>query len=442
MNKKESYDIMLRKIINLMFISLIISCSSPNKGEIDYKPFKMMVDSTFYSRDLELIESLEIEENENLILNEIYSLTINHELEQLVVCDPTNRTINLYDYKTGRIIGFRKAGIFLSDSLANSGRKYPRLKWRNYEKFEFVKLADYEKKGIDKSELRRLQNSFYIPIISDNKLYVLTLLYCQTISESNKKVITNRSSIIIFNTNLRIEKVIVTDSKSDLYPVPYTFNIDEKNKNFYVSATDFGNVQMYHKMDSLPLITKTDYNGDLKDGIFYLKDKYEKSQAGYKIPWLPKIVEIQNELYITQACDLSIYGFDNKKKFDLYNLPFNNDTGFVLYTDLKYYLDSPKLGLEQKRKNLIKLFPVHIVNSFSALGNLILQILIYDESVENGYYYILQEYSVDGKLISQTNVDDDTENRIKYMYYDDVNNYLLFFRKGKEKWTLERRGWM
>ncbi len=79
---------------------------------------------------------------------------------------------------------------------------------------------------------------------------------------------------------------------------------------------------------------------------------------------------------------------------------------------------------------------------FEGNGNIIVQLVVMDTTINNGYYYILQEYNTEGRLLSQTNIFDDKSSKIHYITFDNENNYLVIFRKSKILWAMERRKWL
>jgi len=427
------------KIYLILFLILISNCS--NNQSIDLLIEHNYVDTTFKSQKLDIVDKIELEENDSIIIHSIWASDINAHKNQMIICDPNNRLTVLFNYKTGRIFKTLRADLNLSDSLAASERIITKVKWRNNKSFKYIKISDYPKYGLTSRDLKLISNSFFVPIFVDDSILISTIIYCQSISPDNEKVVGNRTAIIRCDNNLKIINVNVLDINDQSYAIPYTFYYNKNNNKYIVSATDFAGWRHDKKTDSLPLISEFNYEGNIIENILYLSDKYSKSQSGYNIPWNSKVTAMNNEIFFTISSDLCVYGIKNRRKFSLINLPFSNDTGFALYQKMEYLLNNPEIGAEQQSKNLYKLFPVQIINCFKGNNNVIIQLIVSDYDVKNDYYYILQEYSVEGDLISQTNIFDDKDNKIMHISFDEVNNYLLLFKKSKIGWTLEKREW-
>jgi len=426
----------MRTCLNVLLLLVLFKCE--NNNSLKYEAIKCRIDTTVLSRNLQLADSITIEENDELILNSIWNVDLNTEADKIIICDPNNRTCNLYNYKTGKIIKFLKAGNYLSDSVAISGKEYPRFRWIKYKSYKNILIQDYNKYGIENSHLKFLQNAFYVPRFRESKVYFLSLIYCQTISVDNPldRLLSNRTAIVTCDSNLKIEKLSVLDLDDSSYAIPYNFFI--KNDNiFFISATDFASWRYYEKYSSLPLISKYNSDGSIIDISFRLSDNYSLAKSGYNIPWFTTIIGLNEKIFFTTSCDLTVYSEKNLKQFDFKNLPYSNDSSFIYYRKIIDNLDNKKINSEK----INKLFPIQIINGFAFKNNLVYQIVVYDESYSNGYYYILQEYSVEGDLISQTNIFDDKDNKIMHISFDEVNNYLLLFKKSKIGWTLEKREW-
>jgi hypothetical protein len=424
--------------IQFTFLILVILLRCENNNTFKYEPIKTVVDTTVLSRKLDLIENVQIQESEGLILNTIWSVDINPHANKIILCDPDNRTCNLYNYQTGRIISFLKAGNDLSDSVAKSGKEFPIFRWTRNKSYKNIMIQDYPKYGLDYSHLKYLQNSFFVPYFRENKVYLLSLIYCQTISTQNPsdRLLSNRSAIVTCDSNLKIEKISVLDVNDSSYALPYSFFVNT-DSTFFVSANDFASWRYYKKFASLPLITKYNYDGNILDIPFRLTDNYEIAKSGYNIPWFTTILGINGKIFFTTSCDLSVFSENNIKQFEFKNLPYSDDSCFIYYKKITDILDKNKITSEK----LHKLFPIQIINGFTVKNNLVYQLVVYDKSYFNGYYFILQEYSTQGDLISQTNIYDEKDNKIKFISFDKVNNYLLLFKKSKAGWTMEKREW-
>jgi hypothetical protein len=435
----------MRVGIIIIALILLISCSFKNEiNKIILENERFAIDSNIASRKLEIKETIYIEEKEQLILHNISGVDINPLTNELIICDPSNRSLNMYDLSTGKIKKFYKAGLSLSDSVAVSKRKMLKTSWNGYKSFKYIKIDEYKDYELSENNLALINNMLFVPRFIDNNLEVLSVIYCQAVAEDltdKEKRISNNASIISFDDELNIKNVSILEITEKSYPVPYSFAKDKLKNSYLVSTSDYPRHSIDKKYDTLPAISEYNARGDYLETNFFLSKIYEESLVGYGVPNMVNITEIYNKFFITLTADLNVYDKYNKKRFGIKNLPFTNDSGFALYCQYFSQLNSPKISYEIKKSNLLRLFPVHIINTFEISGNFVVQILVYDDLSEQGYYYIVQEYTPDGALLSQTNLYDDNEFKIKYLAYNREKNELIIFKKGKKRWVMEKRDW-
>ena len=112
---------------SLLLLLLLMSFQCSTKREIlkDINNPKLEIDTSIKKQPLKLIERVHIEETPYLILANINDVQFNPDTTQILITDPANRTANLYDYKTGKIINWLRASIDLADSIAYCKWKGP-----------------------------------------------------------------------------------------------------------------------------------------------------------------------------------------------------------------------------------------------------------------------------------------------------------------------------
>ena len=431
----------------IIILLLLTKCTSDDFLIEGFKRIKHPVDKTIPSKRLNLIKSIRIEENQNLILSEILGADISPDGKKLLIADLVSKTLNLYDNKTGKIIKFLQANIFLNDSIASSNKNKFLF---NCSSYRALKSNEYKKYGFN-DETQILRNMFMkAKFINNDKIYALALIYPYSVNDAWQKLIHNTPVIAVTNGNLKLEKVIVFEvqsnqnikTKPDMsYPIPFRFILDKKEDCFYIISTDYSKQKLSIMDPKLPAVAKYDLNGNYIKKVLYLPESYMKSKGGYTLPHIAYINEIDNQKFFAFRIEDKIYNIDNKIRFKLKNLPYTNDSGFVYYkkvakfSRINHIADPPEI--------LKKIFPFRIFWTFTAKNHYNLVELIFDSTAANGdYYYILQEYTTKGKLLSQTIINDDLRNPIKYITFDNKNNYLVIFKKSKKGWTMEKRQWL
>lgn len=438
----------MMRILIIIFSMTFLSCSTKNVKFLNYIPTEYQTDSTIITRPLALIEAMRIEENNPIILNQISYIDIDSVSNEFILIDPPSKCAVKYDYHTGRIISFLKAGLELSDSVANSGRPAQRFKNKT---FKYIVSDEYKKYQITSSDFKFAQSTFRaVQYSGSDRILLLSIIYTPAITQDSfqildkkeVKIIDNNTAVVECNYNLKIKKVTVFENQDLSYIVPWNFLYEPNEKVYYITTTNYSHYEE-NNLDSLTAIAKTDEVGDQVEISSFLPDKYIQNKAGYKIFYVPSITNLGKELFISFPYDINIYGLYNTLRFPLKNLPFSNDSGFMLLEIIEdYYSHGTSYENSQNHKStLTKAFPVCIIRLFGLKNSICTQILITDPKEKNGYYYILQEYDKSGKLMSHTKVVDDLTNPIKLITYDKYNGYVVFIRKSKEGWSLEKRRW-
>lgn len=451
------------KILFALIFILTISQKNCNGEQINYKPQKLETDINIEEQKIELMEKVIIQETDNLILTHIQDVDFSPDGKRLVICDPTSGTLLYINYKTGQILKHLKTDLSLTDSLIISGRKP--LKFLN-KQHEYLHRKEYFSRKITHDEVNWIKNKFFKPIyIDDNCIYLLSAIYAFAKSYDSTNICDSRSALIAVDTNMFIKSCKIVENNESICPLPLDFIYKRRNNEMLIPCTN-GLRQNEMKFDSLPSVSKYDLKGNLIGIVSYLPENYEKYFIGYDFQFVPLLANFEDNIIISYPVDLSLYGENNKRYFSLYNLPYSNDSGFTIFGSLRkdfveecrknpifskndsgevykmkfmdYYKKKQNKSLN--KKSLERLFPVRIVNLYTINDKIVFWLNIFEASSDN-YYFLLQEYRIDGRLLSQTIIPDDDINKLKYLSFDKNNNYLVLFKKGPEGWIIEKRRW-
>ncbi|MFH1050358.1 MAG: hypothetical protein V1779_05430 [bacterium] len=431
-------------LILLLFLTAV-KCNFKNNILSDFKSEIYLIDTSILSRSLNFIDEIIIEENENLILNNISSADIDSKSNLLIITDPVNRTANLYDYKTGSIKGWLMAGLNFSDSVALSGKIPYKRYYLGNKTLRYLTNEDSKQYGISEKEIKTfLKNEFNIAKFINGKIYLLALIHVVAISEDDSlKMPENNTSIIICDYDLTIEKIIVLENRLSAHSGPDGFIINQKDNIIFATSVKSTRQRYEKKTDSLPSISMYNTNGDFIEISSYLPDNYNFKNAGYNLEHYPSLAQFNSEVFISFPYDLTIYKEKNIPRFKIKNLPFSNNPGFNYYKKISDDIINSDLNRDWNERYRIMnaLFPIRILRIFEGNRNIIVQLLVMDTTIKNGYYYILQEYDFQGILISQTNIYEDVDSKIHFITIDNDNNILIIFRKNKDGWRMEKREW-
>jgi hypothetical protein len=426
------------KLKIFIFIILLYSCNSNQDRLLEYKAEKLQTDESIEKFSLIPVDTLILEENEDVILQDISSAAVSQNSKYLAVASPPSKQLIIYNYINGKIIKYFYSGSNLSDSVALSKRKPS--KWSFSEKlskynWEFITINKLVENGRKMEDTIRIINNMYADAkFISNSLYCNVIVYIPCVNGTHDNYLLGESTTIIVEYDLNnIKSLVIPESNDSVCSLPSDFLF---TKNVIMTSSDFVRQFTYKKIDSLITLVEYDkYTGDIIDVIGYLPDSYINSKAGYNLWWKPKLTSSANEVYIAYPHDNFIYKKYNKKRFELKNLPFSNKYGFDNFEDYMKidFLEKKDLS----RKEIInKLFPVVLISLFNYNGHLLMIYQITDPNKES--YYLLQEYTSDGKLLRQGNYENDQKNPIQNFVYDETNQYLLIFRKNNEGWNIQR----
>jgi len=245
--------------------------------------------------------------------------------------------------------------------------------------------------------------------------------------------------ILKLNENFEILEYIPIENYFGNHAIPGVLEYFDDD-TFILASSAFSLQRYFDRYDSLVTVSKYNRKGDIISAISFLPESYTKNKIGYDLLYYPIVSKINNELIILYQLDNNVYNENGIIKHSLDNLPYSNDKGLELYSEYKKLIKSRN---ESRDEELLKrLFPVVITNSFISNGNLNIIYIVYDGHKSTmGFYYLIQEYNMEGQLLTQTEFYDDPNNSIRHFIYDEVNQLLLLFRKSNTGWSMERIKW-
>ena len=430
--------------LKLFLLGLIFfSCNIDNNKVTQYRPERLSQDKNIEVLSFQVIDTLFIEENENVILTDITSLSISQDGSTMAVTNPSSKQLVLFNDK-GDIIGEFKSGVFLSDSVALSGKEASRQWWDERmlkHNWKYITIAQLKDHGMEPENAKMVcNNMILIARFLENRLYANTIVYIPSVNGTgdNWRNWDNRSVILEFEKNFSNYSCLIAQYPDNTWPMG--------TGDFYVGnqliLTTMGYVDQDKKNQKDTMVTLCTYNrknGDVVESIGWLPDCYEKSNLAYSLWWEPILHMNNDELYIAYPLEDKIYGKYNNVRFELKNLPYSNRRGFELiedYRDLtkKWFKDNE--GKELQTRCLHNMFPTRILKILGDDKNLFVFILVKvpDEKI----YLLVQKYDYNGKLIAQGKIPYDNDNVIHQFDYDEKNQMFVFMKKSKRGWTAER----
>ncbi len=438
----------MNKSIVFIFLSLLLSCSSNSNIFDNYYPERQDMDKSILPKEWQAKDTISLEENLSTVILNVSSASISNDGKYIAVVAPNLRSLLLYDYSSGKLLKKFRADTRLSDMYAISGRTPHNLsqhlvqfKEVGLENLIFLEQSKWEEFGFSlKDTLSLFINSFCDVNFFNNQLFVSALIRARSVNSEDYSINVSSNSMVILklSENLEILEFIPIENNFGNHAIPGVLEIFEEDS--YILATSAFPYQRYlDRYDSLASVSKYNRNGDIIAPIAFLPETYTKNRIGYDLLYHPIVKQNENELIILYPLDKNVYNESGEILYNLTNLPFSNDKGQKLYPE---YKNLPKSKLEGDEEMLKRLFPIFITNAFISNGNLNVIYYVFDKEISSlGYYYLIQEYSADGKLLSQTKLLDNPDNIIKYFTYDERNDLLVVFRKGKDGWILERVKW-
>ena len=437
--------------MKMLFILLSIEllCLPLFGKDIDYKAEKLPLDTTVYYHILKLEETITLEENDSIILSSISDIKLNYDNSEILICDRALRSVLNFDYTNGNYIERKVSGLYIQHDLAVNYDKAVKT-WLD-EPYELVDTTRYREIGLTKEDVDRLLVSSFNYIIDDNKDNLELLTYitlpASTFTQKMNQIFNLPINVVLDKNSGSIITFSFFNFDSDKY-FPLSNNGVKVNNDYYITGMnaqfifDYSQEKIKNKDDiikyELTTLTRHDSTGNLKSIVGKIPKSYLNSNLLYEYLIL-KMINISDEIYYGYHFDENIYKENDKVAFTFKNLPYSNSNGLA---DLKNISSN-----RRKNKNLSPLnsneigqiCPISLVNIINRKDNLLVLFTVYEENHPLKMYYILQEYTTEGELLTQTYFDDHPENQIKNVFYDSKNDYLCFLRKSKKGWTVEKR---
>ncbi|MBS3999282.1 MAG: hypothetical protein KGZ71_02235 [Desulfobulbaceae bacterium] len=423
------------KIILITFVTLTLissNCTMKTQHILEYKPEKLQTQN-LNKINIEPKGIIEIEEDENNIIQQITSVAIIGESNTLALIN--GKDLLFYDNTTGKFIKKIEATFEMTDLVAKSGRK-PYID-SNYERRKvevpYISTTNYTQNGIDGEIAQQFIKNFFMSLKNiNNTFYSFGTIYCYYIGSSEKSI-DNIPVLFVLNDELNIESYVVMDLNKNSHAIAYDFYI---NNYIYLSAPGMYKVPAFGgEFDSYPTAAKYDLEGNFIKSVSHMTNNY-LLKGGLKNGWVyPRFIEVNNHIMIVYPEELAVFG-ENKKLFDLQNLPFKNDSGFVYYQDYLRYCRSKEMRPDIDV--IARLFPIKIIDAFENENKFYPIILVWDKNKPMGFYYLIQEYTSDGKLLREVALDDEPENQIRQFAFNKYDKELVLFKKSKTSWTAEK----
>ncbi len=411
-------------IISFFYLTFISYCADK------FEPDEIKIDNS-YEKRFKIISKISIQENENAVLKSIADVDISDN--KLYVLDYGSGNLTIYNINSGKLINILKPEINLSDSVCvKSFSPY----FMNTLDYNYIDIKVRNHKRIIPLDRVKEMNQFNRILIDEN-IYLLSTLrtYCYKKNKANDSLIANTAGLVEYDKNLNLLSVIPFANSYKGCPIAFDF-IKTDNDEYYVVTSD--NIRQYYqnKLDSLPILGKYNNNGDFLKITNFLDDKLTKSYIGYGIDYQISLTKVDNDIFIATPYTSNIVNVANKNTFNLINLPFSNDKGFEYLENNDGNIDTSEV------KNKYLLFPVRTYRLFTRANSIIAISHILFSKQKKGVDFV-QEYSIDGTLIQQGQVEGNINNAVlQFIHYNKNDDLFYFFRKDNSKgWTMEVAKW-
>ncbi len=438
------------KILHIFIFILLFtftSCKSKNKS--NFKLESLKVDTTIYYHRLAEEEIINLEENDSIILSSISDFKLNFDNSEILICDNVLKSLITYNYSDGKLQNHYKSGLFIQDNLALTYDKL--VKMPNGFAYNLIDTSRYDDIGLTSDYVKSIIISSFNNILEENINYLELLTYimipANSIYVKGNQILNLPINVVLDKNSGSITTFSFFNFDSDKY-FPLSNNGVKVKNDYYVTGMnaqfifDYSQEKVKNKDDinkyELTTLTRHDSIGNLKSIVGKIPKSYLNSNLLYEFLIL-KMINISDEIYYGYLFDENIYKENDKVAFTFKNLPYSNSKGLA---DLKILSSNRRKNnnLTPLNSNEIgQLCPISMVKILNRKDNLLVFFKVYEEKHPLKYYYIIQEYTSKGELLTQTYFDDDPLNKIENFIYDTKNDYLCFLRKSKKGWTVEKR---
>jgi len=418
----------MKKFIYMELVLILITLFSCNCKENEI---------IINSQPLTKVESIIMEENEDVVLSNINDSDIDINFENIAIASSSNQIIALFNYTSGKIISFYKADIYLSDSIKNSNRLPPANPYNNIPLNPIKYLSLEESKKLDITDFSILNNKFSkIHYNQDNTISTLALIYLPALLKDNLKTVYNTAAIVEFDSKLNLKNVIFPNNTLFNFTLSYSFAVDNFKKHFYILNQTLLRYKYLKLKDSLPVLSVYDEKGEFIKTALFLDDKFANDEfINLSFMYNPITTSINNQLF-------AMFPYDPNT---VYNLSTNDTISLMNHIvdySKKYEEARNRLSILDKNSNEIKVieefFPLTVCNVINNGTNLIICFL---KKGNESNSFIFREYDTNGKLVSERTFENKENLNIQNMLYDKKNNFVVFFVKGEENWTMEKYRW-
>ncbi len=415
----------MKKVIFAALLFIIIfafkSNGDENKTSIESKP-------------LAKAESIILEENENVILSEIEGCDINFNSEYIVLASGLKRIISTYNYKNGKLLHFKKAGLYLTDSIKHTNRIPPANPYNQIPRYPIRYLTLEE----EKENMRMIKNVFIkVQYNIDNTISSSALVYLPVLLKDNNKSVYNTATVVEFDSSLNIKRVIFPNNTLNHYTIAFSFIADKIKNQYYFLNEALGAYHYFKTTDTIAVLAVYDENGEYVKTALYLDKKFANNEFIFLSYMYDPITTTINNTHF------AMFPYDPNT---LYNLSTDDTISFsnpiVDYSE-KYEEARNEIKKLDENESRRKVFEEYMpISAYKLMNNGENLIICYmNKEDEDNVTFIFREYDTNGKFISERTFENEDELNIQNMLFDKKNNDVVFFVKGEENWTMEKFRW-
>jgi hypothetical protein len=424
------------RIIIIASFALLLTASQCTMGVnriMKYEPEKQQTIS-IPKIELERESIVKLREDAYTTIGKISSVALNGKANTIAIIN--EKELLFYDNSTGLLIKKIEAKFDMTDLVANSQRQ-PYIDSNIYfrrAKVPYVPIKDYKTKKIDKDIAQKaISNSFLSVRCINDEFYACASIMCYFVAKNYDQVLDNVPVLFRFDENLNSDSYKVIEMNKNSHTVAFDFWI---NNHMYVTSSGQYKLPAFGgEFESYPTAAKFDLEGNYIETMAHMSQNY-LLKGKYNLFWVvPKFVEINQQILMLYPDELTVFG-EHKKLFDLQNLPFKNDTGFVFYENYARYCRS--IDSRPEMSVLSRLFPIKIIDAFENDNKLYPIMIVWDKNYPMGFYFLIQEYTHDGKLLREISLFDEPENQIRQFAFNKHDKQLVIFKKSFHTWTAEK----
>ena len=301
-------------------------CTMGSKRILNYQPQKIQT-AAIPKIELERESIVKLREDGYTTIGKIASVALNGKANAIAISN--EKELLFYDNSTGNLIKKIEAKFEMTDLVANSHRQ-PYIDSNVYyrlAKVPYVPIKDYKTKKIDKDIAQKaIKNSFLSVRCINDEFYASANIMCYFVAKTYDQVVDNVPVIFRFDENLNTDSYKVIEMNKNSHTIAYDFWI---NNHMYVTSPGGYEVPAFGgEFESNPTASKFDLHGNYIETVAHMSQNY-RLKGKFNLFWVvPKFVELNQQILMLYPDELSVFG-EHKKLFDLQNLPFKNDTGFV-----------------------------------------------------------------------------------------------------------------